>query len=177
MDTFKHTSVRSSTSVQSSASVHSSTRDTFKHKGYLLIEVMVTISLLAIGITGFTSAKLKALRLNLDAQTNSNLTLANAAILDQLRLHPELAASGAFNVRIRSDSTYDTQQSFIAELDDIISALSANGADAWIDISCETETLTTCEICFENLEQIPRASNETEHSNDGSIACNRQIIM
>lgn len=150
---------------------------TFKNKGYLLIEVMVTISLLTIGMTGFTSAQLKALRLNLDAQTNSNITLANAAILDQLRLHPEQAASGAFNVRIRSDSSYGTQQSIIAELDDIISALSTTGTDVWIDISCETGALITCEICFENMEQIPQAFNETEHSNDGSIACSRQIIM
>ncbi|MGB5706315.1 MAG: prepilin-type N-terminal cleavage/methylation domain-containing protein [Arenicellales bacterium] len=151
--------------------------DIFKQKGYLLIEVMVTISLLAIGITGYTSAQIKALRLNLDAQTNSNITLANAAILDQFRLHPELAASGAFNVRIKSDSSYDTQQSIIAELDDIIAALSSTGTEAWIDISCDAETMTICEICFENMEQIPQASNETEHSNRGSIACSRQIIM
>lgn len=145
--------------------------------GYLLIEVMMTILLLAIGVTGFTALQLKTLRLNLEAQDNSDLSQANAAILDHLRLHPGDAADGAFDTRANTDQSSNAYPSGNSALNQIAESLNAKGINAWIDISCESNGLTVCQVCMENIGQLNGSPRIIDEENADVRTCNRQIIM
>lgn len=145
--------------------------------GYLLLEVMMTILLLAIGVTGFTALQLKTLRLNLEAQDNSDLSQANAAILDHLRLHPRDAADGDLDTRASTNSSSNAYPSGNSALTQIVESLNAKGINAWIDISCESDGLTVCEICLENVGHLNGGPQITDEENANVKSCNRQIIM
>ena len=148
-----------------------------RQKGYLLIEVMVTILLLAIGVTGFTALLLMTVRMNLEAQDKSDLTQTSAAILDHLRLHPKDAADGVFNIRASTDSSNSAYPTGNFGLTEITEPLNARGTIAWIEIFCEADGFTVCEVCLENVGLFNMGTRMPNEEDANISACSRQIIM
>lgn len=147
-----------------------------KQKGVLLIEVLIAITLLSVGVTGLIGVQLRTLRLNHDAQLVSDASMLNHAILQQLRSHPDLYARGRFNLQLRTDSSDTLPSDDFPVISDIVRGLRRTGANFRIDIACETEDFTVCEVCFQNNE--PSSTNLLSTGNvDSNFRCNRQIIM
>ncbi|MGI9317440.1 MAG: type IV pilus modification PilV family protein [bacterium] len=148
-----------------------------KHRGYLLIEVMMTILLLTIGVTGFTSSQLNALRLNLSAQVNSDIALSNAAIFDRLRLYPDAASRGELNIRFNTDPLNNQNIPRPPHWADIAKSLISSGVSVWIEVSCQTGSMTVCEVCFENTEAQHTNPFSANERSERPVFCNQQIIM
>ncbi|NBC14440.1 MAG: type IV pilus modification protein PilV [Gammaproteobacteria bacterium] len=75
-------------------------RHTARARGFSLVEVMVTLFIIAIGALGVAGLQLAAMRSNHSAYLRSHATLAAYALSDRLRAHPaELAG-----IKIDTDS-------------------------------------------------------------------------
>ncbi len=67
-------------------------------QGFSLMEVLVTVLILAIGLLGLASLQLNALRNNTSAQERSQATVLAYEIVDRMRSNRIVASAGAYSI-------------------------------------------------------------------------------
>jgi type IV pilus assembly protein PilV len=68
--------------------------------GFTLIEVLVTVIVLAIGLLGLAGLQLGGLRYNYSAYQRSQATIMANDIIDRMRANPTVAGTGSYNISI-----------------------------------------------------------------------------
>ncbi len=72
-------------------------------RGFTLIEVLVTVIVLAIGLLGLAGLQLSGLRYTHSAYQNSQATIMTNDIIDRMRANRLMAESGAYIIAVGSD--------------------------------------------------------------------------
>lgn len=78
------------------------TRD---QRGFTLIEVLITVVVLAIGLLGLAGLQLNGLRFTHSAYQTSQATIAAYDIIDRMRVNRNAAESGAYDIAIGATPT------------------------------------------------------------------------
>jgi type IV pilus assembly protein PilV len=81
-------------------SIHQKTPISGRHGGFTLIEVLVTVIVLAIGLLGLAGLQLGGLRYSYSAYQRSQATIMANDIIDRMRANPTVAGSGSYNISI-----------------------------------------------------------------------------
>ncbi len=81
--------------------IHPSVRRRLQ-RGVSLIEVLVTVIVLAIGLLGLAGLQLNSLRFNYSAYQNSQATVMTNDILDRMRANMGAAQTGAYDIALGS---------------------------------------------------------------------------
>ncbi len=71
-------------------------------RGVTLIEVLVTVIVLAIGLLGIAGLQLNSLRFTYSAYQNSQATIMTNDVLDRMRANRPAAETGAYNIALGS---------------------------------------------------------------------------
>lgn len=71
-----------------------------KERGFTLIEVLVTVIVLAIGLLGLAGLQLGGLRYSYSAYQRSQATILANDIVDRMRANPTVAGAGSYNIAI-----------------------------------------------------------------------------
>ncbi len=71
-----------------------------KERGFTLIEVLVTVIILAIGLLGLAGLQLSGLRYTHSAYQSSQATILGNDIIDRMRVNRLQAESGSYNIAI-----------------------------------------------------------------------------
>ena len=74
-------------------------------RGFTLIEALVALLVLSIGLLGIASLQLTSLRFNQSASTRSQATLLAYDIIDRMRVNPQVAANGGYDVDFAKSKT------------------------------------------------------------------------
>lgn len=72
--------------------------------GYTLIEVLVSVLILAIGLLGLAGLQLTSLKFNTDAYIRTQSTLLAYDIVDRMRLNRAAVGTGAYDVPATTDA-------------------------------------------------------------------------
>lgn len=70
------------------------------HRGFTLIEVLITIIILAIGLLGLAALQLNALRNNTTAYERTQATMLAYDIVDRMRANRDAANAGSYNTAL-----------------------------------------------------------------------------
>jgi type IV pilus assembly protein PilV len=70
------------------------------HSGFTMIEVLVTVIVLAIGLLGLAGLQLGGLRYSYSAYQRSQATIMANDIIDRMRANPTVAGTGSYNISI-----------------------------------------------------------------------------
>lgn len=81
-------------------SIHQKTSISGRHGGFTLIEVLVTVIVLAIGLLGLAGLQLGGLRYSYSAYQRSQATIMANDIIDRMRANPTVAGTGSYNISI-----------------------------------------------------------------------------
>ncbi len=76
-----------------------------QERGFTLIEVLVTVIILAIGLLGLAGLQLSGLRYTHSAYQNSQATSLGNDIIDRMRVNSPQAANGAYDIAIGATPT------------------------------------------------------------------------
>jgi len=74
-----------------------------KQRGFTLIEVLVTVIILAIGLLGLAGLQLGGLRYSFSAYQRSQATIMANDIVDRMRANRTVAEAGAYDIDIGDD--------------------------------------------------------------------------
>jgi type IV pilus assembly protein PilV len=121
-------------------------------RGITMIEVLVTIVVLAIGLLGLAGLQLNSLRFTYSAYQNSQATIMTNDILDRMRANPTAAVTGAYNIAIGSTP----------------SASSCTGAG----VNCSSANMAAADL-FEWKQALAAVLP----SGDGSVAQNGELYI
>lgn len=110
-------------------------------RGIGLIEVLITVLVLAVGLLGLAGLQLTSLRNNQSAMERSIGVVQSYSIIEAIRADPDSAKSGRFNVALDgtpAGSTFPAQVLAIwrAQLKDNL------GADAVGAVACDADNCT-----------------------------------
>lgn len=72
-------------------------------RGFTLIEVLVTVIVLAIGLLGLAGLQLNGLRYSYSAYQTSQATILTNDIIDRMRANRDAADNGAYNIAIGTE--------------------------------------------------------------------------
>lgn len=75
-----------------------------QQKGFTLIEVLVTVVILAVGLLGLSAMQLTSLKVNQGAYTRSQAALMAADMLDRMRANPVGVEAGYYNALDTEDT-------------------------------------------------------------------------
>lgn len=84
------------------------------HKGFTLIEVLVTIVILALGLLGLASLQSYGLRTNHSAYLRSQATMLAYDIVDRMRVNRDEARNGGYDIAIGTTATSPTNCASVA---------------------------------------------------------------
>lgn len=76
-----------------------------QERGFTLIEVLVTVIILAIGLLGLAGLQLSGLRYTHSAYQNSQATILGNDIIDRMRVNRLVAEAGDYNIAIGATPT------------------------------------------------------------------------
>ena len=79
-----------------------------KQRGISLIEVLITVLVLAVGLLGLAGLQLTSLRNNQSAMERSVGIVQSYSIIEAIRADPDSAKSGRFNVALDGDPAGST---------------------------------------------------------------------
>jgi len=141
-----------------------------RQKGYLLVEVLVSITLLAIGVTGFCITHLHGIRSSIHASLISNASSAAIAVTEQLRLHRSSDEIGnlSYSVSVNSEEQqlseleYRSYQALIGFM--------PSASEATAVVNCNTISYPSCGIC------ISWPSEQVGSGNHNDV-CVQPIVM
>lgn len=74
-------------------------------RGFTLIEVLVTVIVLAIGLLGLAGLQLTGLRYNYSAYQRSQATILTNDIVDRMRANRTVAETGGYNIALGTTPT------------------------------------------------------------------------
>lgn len=138
---------------------HSAVRQPQQQRGASLIEVLITVLILAIGLLGLSALQLSSLRNNQSAMQRSVAVLQSYTIIEAIRADPESAKKGAFNIdfgkKIGSNTGSDSfaatvQKMWLEQLEKTL------GSEAQGKVSC------TQKQCSITVRWNDKASQEGE---------------
>jgi type IV pilus assembly protein PilV len=69
-----------------------------RHRGFTLVEVLVTLVILSVGLLGVAALHTASLRNNLDSALRSQASALASDIADRMRANRNVALSGAYNI-------------------------------------------------------------------------------
>jgi type IV pilus assembly protein PilV len=120
-------------------------------RGFTLIEVLVTVIVLAIGLLGLAGLQLGGLRYSYSAYQRSQATILANDIVDRMRANPTVAGTGSYNINIGT----------------VPGVKNCNGTGA----NC-----TTADMASADLYEWKQSLAAILPSGDGSIALNGGIF-
>ncbi len=98
-------------------------------RGFNLIEILVTMLIMAVGLMGIAALQFKGLQYNTDAYTRSQINFLAYDITDRIRLNKTAAA------------TYVAEAAYTKGTTAYTACVQANGADKDNDMSCWYEQI------------------------------------
>lgn len=110
-------------------SINSANRTCRRQCGFTLIEILVTVIILAIGLLGIAGLQLTGLRYNQEAYSRSQIMVLTNDITDRMRSNRNAAQTGAYDIAIGTTATGASCDGAGANCD--ANALAASDLAAW----------------------------------------------
>ena len=133
-------------------------RNLVSQKGYLLIEILVSITLLSVGITGLIASQLQGTRSSEQASQYSNASNAVIALGEQLRLHSRDREMQLLSHVVSLDNEPNTLSVIQLRSYRALSGSMGQNSSASAEINCNEDTARQCQVCVSWLSSAQNQS-------------------
>jgi len=145
-----------------------------RQKGYLLVEVLISVMLLAIGATGFCITQLHGARSNLHASLYSNAASAGIALAEQLRLH----SAGQEIEQLSHFVSTDSDEHQLPPLEHrsfrALSGFMQQSTGALANITCGAQPIPNCRVC---VRWLTAESDSSSSAGNHRNVCTGPVVL